>query len=100
MAAGESRHIPEAVQSVAMANRALDRFTAARFDQGFPLLDAANRHVRDEPRMRIALCDARLILRQRDDAIAERLGAAFRRCVPHPSTADERLRDGGRLLHL
>src|SRR5205814_4633052 len=68
MTACEPRHVAESLQLVAVANRALNRFAAARFHERFALLDAADRDVRDKSRMWIAVGGSRWIRRTGTDA--------------------------------
>src|SRR5438477_3747067 len=98
MTAGEPRHVAETVQRVAVANRALYTFAAAGLHQRLALFDAAGRNVRDKTGVRIAFGDARLILRQRDHTVAERLSAAFRQGIAYAAAAYEWLRPRRRFL--
>src|ERR1700733_683109 len=62
-------------------------------DERLAFFDAAWRHIRDEARMRIALRDSRLILRQRNDAISDRFHSPSRLRKSHASAANECFRD-------
>src|SRR6188768_2437367 len=101
MTTGKSRHIAQAFQRVAVTYPARDRLAVSALGhQCLTLLDTADGYVGNEAGMRIALRDSRLILRQRDDAFAKRLGSTFRRRIAHAPTADKRFSYGRDFLHL
>src|SRR5947207_14659501 len=66
--AREARHLSEAGQLLAVADVALNRLAAAALGERLAFLDAAGRHVGDEPRMRVANRDLHRVLRTLDDA--------------------------------
>src|SRR5438552_823319 len=79
----------KALEGRAVADAARHRLAvAAGRDQRLPALDAADRHVIDEPGARIAALRARLVLRHHDDAVADRLAAAAGRHEAHGAGAD------------
>jgi hypothetical protein len=65
-----------------MACRARDELSTACFDQGFAGGDAPSRYVGDESRNRIPIDHRLFVLRDFDDVVAERLGAAGRMRKP------------------
>src|SRR5262245_7028438 len=69
---GNARHLAEAGQRVAMANRALNRLAgAARFDERLSSRDAARRYVRDETGMWITDRGPVGVLRNLNDATSD-----------------------------
>src|SRR5712691_10901710 len=97
----DTGHLAEALQRWTMADGALNGpARAAVRDQRLAFRDAAGRHVIDKARVGVAAVRPARILRQHDDAIADRLGAAARRGKTHGSRADVAFRHGFGLDHL
>ena len=93
MHTGNARHVTESLQSFTVTDTALDGLAAAILDQRLPFRDAAGRHIRHETNLRIAQPRARLIFRQRDDALADWLHArGLRIDESHATLADKGLR--------
>src|ERR1700693_1631017 len=76
--ADDGWNVAETLELGAVADRALDGFAAgAGGHDRLALLDATGWHVGDEPDPRIAALGALVVLRQFDDAVADRFGAAI-----------------------
>ena len=71
----------------------------AGLDQRLAFGEAAGRHVGDERRVRVAVLDAFEVLRDFDDAVADRLGAAVG-MLQAPAALEERTRHGVGFDHL
>src|SRR5262249_36157843 len=102
VAAGDRRHLAKTPEIRTMANRAGRGFAVGTgLDQIFALLDRARRDVVIEAMARIARFGSVLILRHRDDALADRLHAGIRTLADeaHGAGADIGLRNLGRLDH-
>src|SRR6185436_18206548 len=81
----DARHLAETRERVAVADGALDRLAGSSgLDERLPLRDAAGRHVRGEPRVRIANRRAHRVVGNLDDAAADRLGPTLRHDAAMP----------------
>src|SRR6185436_14106045 len=84
MTAGQSGHIAEPLESLAVTDGARDSpAITASLHERLPLLDTANGDVCDKSGMRIAQRYPGLILRQSNDASAEWFHPTFRREITH-----------------
>src|SRR5260221_2755813 len=100
-ASGDARQLAQSLERWAVADRAgngLPRASARH--QRLAFREAADRHVGDEAGMGIAAVRSRGVLRQYDDAVADRLGAAVGRGKAHGPRAHVGFRHGGGLDHL
>src|SRR5436190_4754227 len=69
----EPGHVRQSAQVVTMTDNARNRLTsAAVFHQILSLRNAADRHIRNESGMRIAISSLTCILRQCDDPVSDR----------------------------
>src|SRR5579885_2329942 len=100
--AGNARHVADSLQIVAVADGALDTSAGSAVGrQLLSFLDAAFRDIGHESGVGIAALGARGILRQFDNAVAQRLAAASGKRQAHAAFgADVTLRHGARFHEL